>query len=88
MAHGMLDQTDLDMSDEDEKKWLKNDPVLDYISDPLVCEYCNKKFKTEKAVETHYKNNHEKKVVKLEKKLKSKAASNYKQSKKNKFTLN
>lgn len=88
MAMGVVDQKDLDMSDEDERKRLKNDPVLDYVSDPLICEYCNKKFKTDKSVDTHFKNNHEKKVIKLEKKLKSKASSSYKSSKKNKLSLN
>jgi hypothetical protein len=37
--------------------------------DPFPCLYCNKGYTTEKVLTMHYKKLHEKKVVKLEKKL-------------------
>lgn len=72
---------------EEEEEGYKPDPFLDKEIDPNECQYCNRKFRTPNGVENHFKKTHEKKVLKLEKKLKSKANGLYKPSKKQKWTL-
>lgn len=81
-----MDEPDKKIDEEIMKPTKK--PVDSDDEDPLTCYFCMRSYRSEKVLLQHYKKIHEKKVVKLEKKLHKKAQSKFRPSKKNKVTLN